>query len=528
LYLDLFTYWLNFADSQGLSREAAFYHAARPIAFRGDSPSSQPVTWFWGVYRGGPPFTNLTTAARGKSGKGVPFMSGSESLYLGYPERFREINLSLLSGAQGGWQAVLEYTTATDERGKPTAWTTLRTLTDTSSGLTRTGQITFDPPADWKTASVDHSARLFYVRWRTTSAGTPPVAASILGRDYVGANGTTAGTIPVFDTAADANNDGHLDDAEYAKHAPGKEARFAYESRMFTESYGQMRFITNVSNTAFHSWCVAHNRRSLADHPLAAGLFMDNSGGKPSVKSADVLEPVATYSQDFGVMLHAVAEAVAPKLLFENTVGGYAFAEPIIQQSPAYFEEFAIRPTSHSWSAFEDLAAMIARRTSLTNPSPYAVLDSHPQKSQMSEPRVQIGALAYYYLLADPEATFLMFAGGHEPSTTWARHWSPAATYDIGQPVGKWSQWATGPDPAKSERSYRIYQREYTKALVLFKPLSHVRGTREAASIGDETMTRHELAGSYRPLLADGTLGEAVTAITLRNGEGAILIKSKP
>src|SRR5262249_25865575 len=42
----------------------------------------------------------------------------------------------------------------------------------------------------------------------------------------------------------------------------------------------------------------------------------------------------------------------------------------------------------------------------------------------------------------------------------------------------------------------------------------------------DATATTHSLGGSYYPLNADGSLGAPVTSITLRNGEGAILVQS--
>ena len=40
------------------------------------------------------------------------------------------------------------------------------------------------------------------------------------------------------------------------------------------------------------------------------------------------------------------------------------------------------------------------------------------------------------------------------------------------------------------------------------------------------TATTHALGGNYRLLNADGSLGPIITSITLRNGEGAILIKA--
>jgi hypothetical protein len=45
-------------------------------------------------------------------------------------------------------------------------------------------------------------------------------------------------------------------------------------------------------------------------------------------------------------------------------------------------------------------------------------------------------------------------------------------------------------------------------------------------SLSANTATTHQLNGTYRALQADGTLGPQITSITLRNGEGAILIKA--
>src|SRR5581483_7538822 len=156
-----------------------------------------------------------------------------------------EINLDLASTAGGGWAAVLEYPTALDDSGRPATWAALKPLADTTAGLTRSGRITFDPPGDWKAASLGGAPRLYYVRFRTTAGGTAPAARSLLGRDYVGAGGKTEGTVPVFDADADKDGDGYLSDAEYERRAPGKDARFVYETRMPCANYGQMRFATN-------------------------------------------------------------------------------------------------------------------------------------------------------------------------------------------------------------------------------------------------------------------------------------------
>jgi hypothetical protein len=529
LYFELLTDWLTFADAQGISREAAFYHAAKPTPFRGDSPSSRPVTWFWRVYRGAASLGDVTHLTRPKAPSPLPFAGRGESLYLGHPDRFREINLDLASGAGAGWSAVVEYPTAVDANGQPAAWAALKVLADTTAGLTRSGQITFDPPADWKSAALGGYSRLHYVRFRTTAGGTAPAARSVLGRDYVGASGKTEGTVPVFDANADANGDGYLDDAEYARRAPGCDARFVHESRMPSLNYGQMRLATNPSSPEFRRWAVDYHVRFLSRHPLAGGLFMDNSEGKPALTVANVREPAADFAKDYGAMLGEISKAVAPRWILGNTAGGRAQADAVIRQSPAYFEEFAIRPLANTYLQFEDLAEIVAHRSVLTSPPPYAVIDSLPQRGSPTDERTQLATLAYYYLLADPGSTFLCFFGGSEPGTAWQRHWTPAAAYDVGRPTGRWSRFVEGADPSNPAMKYRVYQRAYERALVVYKPLAFKDGDwKTQAAIGDETATALDLGGTYRPLRADGSLGDPVTRVSLRNGEGAILIRSAP
>src|SRR5262249_52457633 len=149
-------------------------------------------------------WTNLTSQGHGSGTGGVAFGAAGQALAVGYPERFREINVTLTTPAAGGWAAALEYPTAVDAAGNPTAWATLTPLADGTSGLRAPGRLASAPPPDWVPASLTGSAPLYYVRFRPTAGGTAPVAATVLGRDYVGANGGTTGTIPAFDSSADA------------------------------------------------------------------------------------------------------------------------------------------------------------------------------------------------------------------------------------------------------------------------------------------------------------------------------------
>ncbi|MFL5340745.1 MAG: hypothetical protein ACJ8F7_11390 [Gemmataceae bacterium] len=525
VYRELLTDWLNWADAHGVSREAAFYHVTQATPFTGDSASSWPVRWFWSVQTGSDSrMLDVTSLARSQSQQNITFGAAGESVVVGNTEKFREINFNLVSGASAGWTGVLEYASAVDANGNPTAWTTLRTLSDRTNGLTRSGRVTFDPPADWQTAAVGNNpARLYYVRVRTLTDGTAPVAGTILGRDYVNANGTAHGTIPAFDSSADANHDGYLSDAEYAKRQPGMDARFAYESRAFYPAYGQNRFATNVADAHFQAWAADYTFRYLQANPSATGVFLDNSLSKISFDPKTIAESLDGYADHYADLLAKINQKIAPNWVLANVAGGGVAVDALAKRDVSYLEEVAIRPMAASYSQFEDVASNLARRLSLSGGKSYAILDSLATGDQAVSARWQLGTLAYYYLLADPNQTMLMFNGGNEPSSTWARHWSPAAQFNVGQPQGSWSVFATGKDPSNATMTYKVYERQYSNALILYKPLSYYRGV--AGTTTDRTATTHDLGGTYRPLNADGTLGAPITRITLRNGEGAILVK---
>jgi hypothetical protein len=532
LYLDLLTDWLRYADRTGTSREDAFYHVAESTKFVGDSPSSQPVTWLWNVQRGpargSQGFTKLTGESRTRGVGDIALPGTGEAVYLGYPERFRELNLDLYRAPAVSWAGVWEYPSRVDVAGRPTAWKALPILSDGTGRFRQTGRLTFDPPRDWAPAIVPGSvAPLYYLRIRTAAgkAAETPILSRILGRDYVDARGARAGTIPAFDATADANNDGYLTDAEFARRRAGFNARFVYESRLFYPFYGQMRFVTNPSGKAVGTWAAGYHRRLLAAHPQADGVFMDNSGGKPPVENAVLVESTDTYASDYGAVLGTINRAIAPQWVLANTSGGGTEADRVVRQVPATIEEFALRPHAHSWVQFRDTADMVDRRLALSDPTGYLILDTLSTGGSPTDERTRVSALAYYYLLADPEATLLMTWGGEEPASAWTRHWFDAIAFDVGRPRGPWSEMQSGADPSNSELTYRVFKREYANALVLYKPLSYATGIGTGAR-ADHSATTHQLNGNYRPLRSDGTLGPVTSSVSLRNGEGAILVRA--
>src|SRR5262249_42235047 len=211
--------------------------------------------------------------------------------------------------------------------------------------------------------------------------GTAPVAHAVLGADYIGAGdvmaSTFAGTIPAFDGTADRNGDNYLDDAEWAgADQANRTARFRYQSRLFyghtptDGNYGPMRFSTNPAGADFVHWAADYftrllNRTDYAQR-LADGLFLDNSSGKPPVAdSTRLAEPVSSYARDYGELLHALGQALAPRWILANTTEGSDFADEVIANTPAQFKERSLKPLAVNWTAFEALAATVARQSAL-------------------------------------------------------------------------------------------------------------------------------------------------------------------
>jgi hypothetical protein len=279
-----------------------------------------------------------------------------DTLNIGYMDKFREMDINL-STARSGGSYVLEYPTAVDSNGNPTTWATMTTLSDTTNGLTNTGTgiITFDPPSNWVPAVVDPSSpngavRYYYVRFRTTAAfSTIPVASTILSYNYTGTSPDGSGTytIPAFDYAADKDGDGYLNAREYANRAPGMDAYFAYQGRLFSTTYGQMRFGTNPSSPDFRQWALTYYKNYLTGTQYATGLFVDNSLNNPPGPSSNynVVEPTDSYTQDYASLLNAIGLNIASVngWIMANTNGanpttdgsaGQTNADPVIQRVP--------------------------------------------------------------------------------------------------------------------------------------------------------------------------------------------------
>ena len=208
-------------------------------------------------------------------------------------------------------------------------------------------------------------------------------------------------------------------------------------------------------------------------------------------------------------MLGEINTAIAPNWIMANISNNGTGTDQVVSQVPAVFDESAIRALSSTWAQFADLAANVVEWQSV---SP-ALRDIwcwtvSPTGGSETDARTQMATLADYYLIGNPKSTFLMLWGGESPSSSWTDHWFNALSYNIGQPVGNYTLFATGQDPSNRALTYNVYARKYTNALVLYKPLSYTLG-KGTGTTAANTATTEQLGGTYRELNANGTLGRA-------------------
>jgi hypothetical protein len=522
--LDLLAYF----DDQGWGRETPFYHVKAATAYYGASPSSRYVEQFWQFWSGNP-----ASLSRMYLPAALPNTVG-HCMAIGYDEKFREIRWAFSTPATGGTR-VVEYPTAKDASGIASAWSTL-SVSDGTSGMTANGSMVFDPPADWISCKVSSTSyRLLWVRVRVSAAATvAPVMSSILCTDYTsGGSSGYSGTIPAFDYAADLDGDGYLNDTEYAARAAGKDARFAYQGRALTPNYGQKRYPTRPDDPHFVSYITQYHVALVGGLSYYNGIMMDNTIPTSYVAEGTVVETVGDFAAANGALVNAVWRAIdtnvdGSKWVLPNT--GAMYSQIITALVPAWIGEFWFRPQGPltHWQVWETQIAQVAVAQATTVPEPIGVVDTHPQGSAgATDTRFQMGGLAMFYQVMTPGLR-LMIDGGNDPSITsaadWLKHWFQALDYDPGDALGAVTLAASGSEPG-SGYPYRIYAREFANAVVLYRPRSY-QDSSHVGGIDDTTAVTYNLGFTGKVLAADNTQGAPVTSVSIRGGEGMVVVRT--
>ena len=289
------------------------------------------------------------------------------------------------------------------------------------------------------------------------------------------------------------------------------------------------RWVVNPGDAGLRGYDRERLAQVVAD---ADGLFVDEHS---SGDMADRLKPVplleyadwALYERDIVQLLREARAALGTsKRLLINTfnytdawdvemaaAAGGAHAEalnnpifPEMENRWKYVE--SVLAAGASMNVLPDRGALPVTYTSGGSATPTA--------------RRRMWELASFYLVAPPQPGLLFLNSlGDSWSEPFATSWSRAVEADIGLPTAGRTIIAEGRDP--TARAYRVWGRDYTRALVLVRPVVDWNMT----TYGDETGIEIDLPTGerFRPLNADGGLSPAVQRVLLRAGEAAILIK---
>lgn len=182
-----------------------------------------------------------------------------------------------------------------------------------------------------------------------------------------------------------------------------------------------------------------------------------------------------------------------------------------------------------------DYEASIADIVRMTRAGDRVILGA--QNFALDEARGRLFTLALYYLVHNRNTYYAYETARTHMDTGRVREWqwNPAVEYDIGHPAsipagmvdfdgnaatGEHYVFATGPDPYDSTLTYHVLARNFSNGMVIAKMLPW------GSVVDSLSTTTHALGAAYYPLTPEGTCGPAVTEVSLRNNEAAVLIRT--
>ena len=263
------------------------------------------------------------------------------------------------------------------------------------------------------------------------------------------------------------------------------------------------------------------------------GVFIDECSSGDIMKRARLgvdVDPTV-YQTEFTSLLAEMKKAFGSKVIMLNTAEyTQDFDRANAAAAGAVHLELFNNPMSSSmggrWNWVDDLRSL-GVTVDLVSPYSAKWADDHPSQYPKgnyptSGQRLNMWVLASYYMVVGQNPAGLYFHPlGPNWDTPFAQFWFKAVEANIGHPLGARSVLAKGTDP--TGKSYTVYQREFDKALVLIRPQQGW----DTQSYLDATGVEIALPSgeTWLPLRGDGTLGAAVTKVTLRNSESLILVK---
>ncbi|HEY7896114.1 MAG TPA: hypothetical protein VIC24_14530 [Gemmatimonadaceae bacterium] len=306
-------------------------------------------------------------------------------------------------------------------------------------------------------------------------------------------------------------------------------------SRLQFVAWGSKRWAINPGDPGARAYLADRIQRFVAD---ADGVFFD-SHSSGDIGKALGKTPIAeypdrqVYQRDMVDYVQGVAKAIAPKVVMINTseyMKPFDFAMATAAGS-AHLERVN-NPLNASmterWAWVDSLLAHNVLVELVTLDSWDEANNAHgtfatftPGDFESKAERLKMFELASYYLVVpqSPDRLFLDLQNNWK--VPYDKVWLKAQEYPVGHPTGPRRVLQTGRD--STGNGFQIWAREFDHALILARPNS----TWKNKNYGDGTAVTVQLPDgqALRPLRGDGTLGNPVTSITLRNSEAAILVR---
>jgi hypothetical protein len=516
------------------------------------------------------------------------------ALSIGQTDKFDEVNFNFTTAAGAPFAGVWEYSAGNDSTNNVNNWKALSVISDTTNQMKQSGKVRFTPPSDWTIGQVNNSlfdqdqAREFFVRFRVTVADAQYPRGTGYGikpAAFYLPKVVSDTTIKIYgwDAAADLNHDDYLDDTEWASHAANKNARFKWWSRLPGRNYmppSSFKINPGGSYKDFEAQYV-YNQVTIPNSAGASrdGVMWDefwthsffpwgeteDSGGTTYEYSNK-----ATRDTDYGNDLIAAVEAtktlISPieKLVSGNVssnLGGYTAAENV-------FDIVSTESQLYGSSTYTTLYLKEPTITRINNLGKKLVIQGQMHVGMFTAlgstdaawDRLKLVNLCHFLLMQNPDYDYFFnwsgtyYGSGSVSNPTPVKMFPGEATVDMGvptnvipTPVGGTQYpkvktntsgmfiFATGTDPSPNNTggTYYVVGRDYTKALILDKPIIDGYSSSTVTNYDDQTGTTHILpilpdnpSGRYYLANHDGTISSApITSISLRNVDGAILIK---
>lgn len=511
-------------------------------------------------------FTDLTNSAYGGS------VTWQNTMYLGYEEPFDVVNLTF-STSGNGITNVWEFWNGSQ-------WETL-TTSGVANNLTANGQINFVPPASWTRKVINGSRNKYFVRCRITASSINPVTSSIKGDNWLrGANNLCMG----WDATDGGNCPGvncHIVNQgtplEYNPSPPvGASARFRYQSRIPSWSYDH--FMANpadfqlVGGVNTRTWAkyTASRIDAISTASGATAIMCDDAeknltAGTDGIDSTntDFIDKTANswiteYTNKYQDIVNYV-RLLKPTLKLgingQNKdivkMGDWNLAEyhTFVWQT-ASSRGITVNDDSVPWKMRYDdylpannpentLGFLIYQDTQDTVPGGRTAIWDRGNRGP-------IVALSKHYIAMNDNTIFSYYSKGgfiysetdevylkdntvlHQsidaiPSVDQVKRWAtyfPAMGVDLGLPGVRNFSWKShieigGP--------LDVWRRDFANGIVLHR--GALWNTTDAEYNTYSPMM--DLGGgTYYSLKADGSTGGGITSISLRTGEGAILMNA--